>query len=197
MNYLAHLMLADDSDASRIGNLLGDFTKGTIASLAEVYPAEIIRGIKMHRAVDRFTDSHQVFKNTRALLAPERRRFSGIIIDIIFDHYLSIHWHDYHQQPLEYFIDDVYRALDEHPEWRAGRLAKAFPMMRDENWLITYTTVEGVELTLERVSRRGKRTAQIAGGITDLRKHYAEFEASFQAFMPSLLDFTDAWKSKH
>lgn len=197
MNYLAHLMLADNSDASRIGNLLGDFTKGTLGSLAEVYPAEIIRGIKMHRAVDRFTDSHQVFKNARTLLAPERRRFSGIIIDIIFDHYLSIHWDDYHHQPLEYFINDVYRALDEHPEWRAGRLAHAFPMMRHENWLITYATIEGVELTLERISRRGKRTGQIADGIIDLRKHYAQFEASFQAFMPSLLDFTDAWKSKH
>lgn len=190
-------MLADDSDASRIGNLLGDFTKGTLASLAEVYPDEIIRGIKMHRAVDRFTDSHEVFKNSRALIAPERRRFSGIIIDIIFDHYLSVHWNDYHHQPLEQFVDDFYRALDEHPEWRAGRLARAFPMMRHENWLVTYATIEGVELTLERVSRRGKRTTPIAGGIIDLRDNYAEFEASFQAFMPSLLDFTDTWKSKH
>ena len=197
MNYLAHLMLADDSDASRIGNLLGDFTKGTLASLAEVYPDEIIRGIKMHRAVDRFTDSHEVFKNSRALIAPERRRFSGIIIDIIFDHYLSVHWNDYHHQPLEQFVDDFYRALDEHPEWRAGRLARAFPMMRHENWLVTYATIEGVELTLERVSRRGKRTTPIAGGIIDLRDNYAEFEASYQAFMPSLLDFTDTWKSKH
>ena len=197
MNYLAHLMLADDSDASRIGNLLGDFTKGTLASLAEVYPDEIIRGIKMHRAVDRFTDSHEVFKNSRALIAPERRRFSGIIIDIIFDHYLSVHWNDYHHQPLEQFVDDFYRALDEHPEWRAGRLARAFPMMRHENWLVTYATIEGVELTLERVSRRGKRTTPIAGGIIDLRDNYAEFEASFQAFMPSLLDFTDTWKSKY
>ena len=197
MNYLAHLMLADDSDASRIGNLLGDFTKGTLASLGEVYPDEIIRGIKMHRAVDRFTDSHEVFKNSRALIAPERRRFSGIIIDIIFDHYLSVHWNDYHHQPLEHFVGDVYRALDEHPEWRAGRLARAFPMMRHENWLVTYATIEGVELTLERVSRRGKRTTPIAGGIIDLRDNYAEFEASYQAFMPSLLDFTDTWKSKH
>ena len=88
MNYLAHLLLADDTDASRIGNLLGDFATGTIESLAERYPPEILRGIKMHRAVDRFTDSHEVFKHARNLLAPGRRRFAGIIIDIIFDHYL-------------------------------------------------------------------------------------------------------------
>lgn len=197
MNYLAHLVLADDSDASRIGNLLGDFTKGTIASLAEIYPREILRGIEMHRAVDRFTDSHPLFKKSRLLLAPERRKFSGVIIDIIFDHYLSAHWQDYHHQDLESFIEDIYRAIDTHPEWQAGRLAKVFPMMRHENWLQTYTTIDGIALTLERVSQRGKRTAQIADGIIDLRKNYLELETHFLAFMPSLLSFTNTWKKTH
>ncbi|MDG1358072.1 MAG: ACP phosphodiesterase [Akkermansiaceae bacterium] len=197
MNYLAHLVLADDSDASRIGNLLGDFTKGTIASLAEIYPAEIIRGIKMHRAVDRFTDSHPVFKNTKLLLESKRRRFSGVIIDIIFDHHLSVHWQDYHHQPLESFIQDIYQAIDNHPEWQAGRLAEIFPSMKHENWLHTYNSIEGIALTLDRVSRRGKRTAQIADGIIDLRENYAQFEANFRTFMPSLLDFTDTWKKQH
>jgi len=88
MNYLAHLMLADDSDASRIGNLLGDFTKGTLASLAEVYPDEIIRGIKMHRAVDRFTDSHEVFKNSRALIA---QRGGGFLASLSISFSITIY----------------------------------------------------------------------------------------------------------
>ena len=197
MNYLAHLMLADDSDASRIGNLLGDFAKGTIEDLENFYPPEIIRGIRMHRAVDRFTDSHQVFRDARSLLAPERRRFAGIILDIIFDHYLCRHWQDYCEKPLEEFIENVYRALDEHPEWHAGRLAAAFPMMRNENWLMTYSSIEGIGLTLERVSRRSPRTAKIAGGIHDLRNHYQELEWHFHDFMPDLLAYAIAWKSKH
>lgn len=197
MNYLAHLLLADDSDASRIGNLLGDFTRGTISSLEGVYPPELVRGIQMHRAVDRFTDSHQVFKSARKLIASDRQRFAGIILDIIFDHYLSIHWHDYHHQPLERFTIDVYQALDEHPEWRAGRLAEVFPRMKDENWLMTYTTVDGIELTLKRVSLRGKRTGAIAAGIHDLRGNYAELETHFQTLMPYLLDFARTWKNTH
>ncbi len=76
MNYLAHLLLAADADASRAGNLLGDFTRGSIDELAKIYPAEVIRGIRMHRAVDRFTDSHPIFKECRILLSPERRRFA-------------------------------------------------------------------------------------------------------------------------
>ncbi|MBT8037374.1 MAG: DUF479 domain-containing protein [Verrucomicrobiae bacterium] len=197
MNYLAHLLLADDSDASRIGNLLGDFTRGPLDDLAKTYPAELVRGIKMHRAVDRFTDSHAVFKEARNLLAPERRRFAGIIVDIFFDHYLCLHWELFSQLPLQEFTHEVYRALEQHPEWRPGRLADAFPRMRTENWLMTYATLDGIELTLERVSRRSPRIGKVAGGIDDLRHHYDAFEQHFHAFMPDLLKFVDAWKKDH
>jgi acyl carrier protein phosphodiesterase len=197
MNYLAHLLLADDSDASRIGNLLGDFTTGSLEQLARQFPPEIVRGIRMHRAVDRFTDSHRVFKQARELLAPARRRFAGIIVDIIFDHYLSRHWHDYCDQPLEAFIRQVYRALDAHPEWRAGRLSRVYPMMKHENWLMTYSSLEGISLTLRRVSTRSPRVGKIAGGAEDLQENYTAFESCFRDFMPHLLEFAAQWKEKH
>jgi acyl carrier protein phosphodiesterase len=197
MNYLAHLLLADDTDASRIGNLLGDFTRGPMEELAKLYPAELVRGIKMHRAVDSFTDAHEVFRRSRILLSPERRRFAGIIVDIFFDHYLCLHWKQYCQSPLEEFIEEVYQALDEHPEWRAGRLADAFPMMRSENWLMTYTTIEGIGLTLDRVSRRSPRISKIAGGAEDLRENYEAFEKKFHEFMPDLVKFADEWKKEN
>ncbi|BDS08673.1 ACP phosphodiesterase [Oceaniferula spumae] len=197
MNYLAHLLLADDSDASRIGNLLGDFTRGSIKELADIYPPELVRGIRMHRAVDRFTDSHPVFKQCRTLLAPERRRFAGIIVDIFFDHYLCKHWADYSKIPLEEFCQQVYHAFELHPEWRAGRLATAYPMMKSENWLMTYATVDGIELTLQRVSRRSPRIGRIADGIEDFKLHYVEFENHFLKYMPELVEFVREWKRNH
>lgn len=197
MNYLAHLLLADDTDASRIGNLLGDFTRGSIEELATIYPPEVIRGIRMHRAVDRFTDSHETFRKARLLLAPDRRRFAGIIVDIIFDHYLCLHWKQYSDLPLEQFIEDVYHALEQHPEWHAGRLAEAFPMMRSENWLLTYSSIDGIALTLKRVSTRSSRIGQIAGGAEDLKSNYESFESYFHTFMPDLVDFVTDWKKKH
>lgn len=165
-----------------------------MAELAKIYPAELVRGIRMHRAVDRFTDSHVIFKEARRLLAPERRRFAGIIVDIFFDHYLCLHWEQYCEIPLETFIEDIYRALEENPGWRAGRLAKAFPMMRSENWLMTYSSIEGIGLTLKRVSSRSPRIARIAGGADDLRRNYGAFEAHFHDFMPDLLAFVVDWK---
>lgn len=197
MNYLAHLLLADDSDASRVGNLLGDFTRGLISDLEKQFPPEIIKGIRMHRAVDQFTDSHPLFRQARLLLAKERRRFAGIIVDIFFDHFLCKHWSKFSTIPLNIFITDIYHALERHPEWLTGRLKEVFPVMRNEDWLSRYATLEGIENTLKRVSKRSTKLSAIANGTDDLRKNTEDFEELFLAFMPSLLAFTTQWKQEN
>ncbi len=92
MNYLAHLHLAEDSDESLLGNLLGDFVKG---HLGNEYSPEIIKGIKTHRKVDAYTDSNEKFLACKKLLRPDRRRFAGIIVDLSFDHFLAKNWSQY------------------------------------------------------------------------------------------------------
>ena len=197
MNYLAHLLLADDTDASRVGNLLGDFTRGSLEDLAKIYPEELVRGIKMHRAVDSYTDSHAVFKECKLLLAPERRRFAGVIVDIFFDHYLCQQWGDYCSVTLDDFCAQVYSDFETHPEWLAGRLKDAFPLMRKQNWLMAYASVEGIELTLQRVAQRSPRVVGIADGIKDFKENYSEFELKFNSFMPDLVEFVRKWKESN
>lgn len=194
MNYLAHLLLADHTDASRIGNLLGDFAKGSLAELRKTYPNDLVLGIEMHRAVDKFTDSHPTFKKSRSLLAPERSRFAGIIIDILYDHFLAKHWAKYAETPLDIFTQEVYQALERHPEWHAGRLAEILPSLKNDDWLMNYRSIEGIAYTLQRVSMRSPGISPIAGGIHDLKKHYSELETIFHEFMPELIYFSDQWK---
>lgn len=197
MNFLAHLLLADDSDASRIGNLLGDFTRGPIDELAKIYPPEIVRGILMHRAVDSYTDSHSAFKRSRKLLHPERRRFAGIIVDLIYDHFLSIHWEKFSNIPLDVFCQQAYREIEAHPEWQPGRLSEIAPVMKRENWLMRYSTIEGMRLTMSEVSQRSPRIRKMAQGIDDLLESYDALEEEFMIFMPDLLSFVASWKEQH
>ena len=93
MNYLSHLFLAEDTEESRIGNLLGDFVKGR---LDDSFSPEIIKGIKTHRKVDSFTDSHYIIKQTKKLISPGRRKYSGVLVDIFFDHFLTNQWGKYY-----------------------------------------------------------------------------------------------------
>jgi len=68
MNYLAHLALAPATNASRIGNLLGDFAKGSESSLRTNLPSDLVDGIILHRAIDKYTDQHPSFLAARPLL---------------------------------------------------------------------------------------------------------------------------------
>nr|MBR9810071.1 hypothetical protein [bacterium] len=65
MNFLAHFHLAQPTDGSRIGALLGDFVRGTPESLQTRFPPEVVNGIILHRAIDRFTDSHEIFLKSK------------------------------------------------------------------------------------------------------------------------------------
>lgn len=195
MNYLAHIALAHPTDASRIGNLLGDFVKGTESSLRLKLPAELVDGIMMHRAIDLYTDSHPAFLESKELLAPERKRYAGIVIDLIYDHFLCKNWHTFYEQPLEEFIQQFYLALKEKKEWQFGKLKEAFPYMYAQNWLARYATAEGMEETFRRVSKRGKFTAPIEDTYIDFTKHYDEFEKHFIVIYKDLIKFAQSFRA--
>ena len=189
LNFLAHLLVAGPTDASRIGNLLGDFARGTPASLASHFPPEVVAGIVMHRKLDRFTDDHPAFREARALLAPERRRFAGIIVDIVFDHFLCLRWGQFCDTPLEEFIQDIYACFDRHPAWLGEELTSILPHMKRENWLLSYATIEGIALTLRRTSARSPRITPIARADKDLKTHYPAFDLAFQRFFPDVQEY--------
>jgi len=189
MNYLAHLALAPATNASRIGNLLGDFAKGSESSLRTNLPSDLVDGIILHRAIDKYTDQHPSFLAARPLLDPSRSRYAGVVIDIIFDHFLSIHWHNFYDQPLDEFIAEIYQTLHDHPEWQLGTLKTIFPRMQSQNWLGCYGTIEGMTDTFHRVSTRSRFTQPIKDTHLDLKQHYKAFEKHFLAIYPDLILF--------
>ncbi|MEA2329190.1 MAG: acyl carrier protein phosphodiesterase, partial [Thermoanaerobaculia bacterium] len=92
MNYLAHLLLAEQTAESLIGNLAGDFVKGRIG---DDVTRGIADGIRHHRRVDAFTDSHPDVAAMRRILVPEHGHYSRVIVDIFIDHFLACSFSDY------------------------------------------------------------------------------------------------------
>lgn len=189
MNFLAHFHLARPSDASRTGALLGDFIRGPREALLETYPEDLVDGIMLHREIDAFTDSHPVFLKTKMLLAPQRRRFAGIIIDVFFDHFLAQNWADYSDQPLPGFIQDIYEILERRNKWMTPKLNELIPRMKSENWLGTYGTIDGLAITFRRISRRREFLKVLIGAEEDLTAHYHSMGRAFRDFYPEALEF--------
>jgi acyl carrier protein phosphodiesterase len=184
LNYLAHLLLAENDPLSRVGNLLGDFVAGRPESLE--LPLRVVQGIVRHRAIDRFADDHPVTARLKALVAPERRRFAGVIVDLVHDHFLTRQWEDYSPSPFRGFIDTCNQALRAHLELLPPGLAGTLEERIADDWLGHYGTDEGLDGVFYRVSLRHPGFAPIRGAVDDLRRHRAEFEVGFHEFFPAL-----------
>lgn len=192
MNYLAHLLLAENHAASRVGNLLGDFVTGRPEALRGSFPDAVLHGIVRHRAIDRFTDSHRITIDLKAFIAPGRRRFAGVITDIIHDHFLTLHWGDHGTLPLDDFTAACNAALTEHAAILPPELRDTLEERIADNWLGRYGSDEGIDLVFERVSRRHPGFAPIHDAIDDLIAHREVFEKAFHRFFPDLRQWVRA-----
>ncbi len=184
MNYLAHLYLAEDHAASRIGNLLGDFLTGRPETLE--LPPPVVAGIVRHRTVDRFTDDHPVVVRSRRLFTGPRRRFANAILDIGFDHFLASAWTDLHPLPLRSFLDRFYDDLRTHRAWLPPEIADNLDERIADDWLGHYGTLEGLQEVFNRVARRRPACASIATALEDFRPHRDELETAFFSLLPDL-----------
>lgn len=188
MNYLAHLYLAKDSDELIVGNFIGDFVKG---KLKDQFPAPIMRGIVLHRKIDSYTDSHAATKRSRKLVSVERRKYAGVLIDIFFDHFLSLKWDDYSDVPLPEFTSRVCRSLEKYEDLLPEDAGKLLPAIRDRNWLGRYRNVDDLKGVFTGLSRRVRRENPLPGSEQELIANYRSFEANFDIFFPQLIEYTD------
>ncbi|CAA0119215.1 Acyl carrier protein phosphodiesterase [BD1-7 clade bacterium] len=184
MNYLAHLALAETTRDSLTGNLLGDFMRGVpIDDVNE----RLLKGLQQHRMVDRITDAHKGVSGLKAYLTPDKRRFSGIISDVVFDYFLIKHWSSFHDQPLDTFLDEVYPLLLSNTDNMPGRMAAVVTRICQEDWLRFYSTIDGVSTALDNMSRRIRFTNTMAGAKLDIYRNYEQFERVFLSLYPQLM----------
>jgi acyl carrier protein phosphodiesterase len=185
MNFLAHLHLGGASPEHMLGSLYGDFVKGTLDGR---FSPTLEAGIRLHRAIDRYTDSHPRVLQALGRFPAERRRYAGIILDVFFDHCLARHWRDYHPEPLPVFTARAYDVLQHTPDL-PGRLATIAPYMIADDWLGSYQDFEVLGRVLHGISRRLSRPEGLAGALPELRERYPALMEDFRAFYPALQAF--------
>ena len=194
MNYLAHLVLAGADEDARLGNLLGDFVKGPVESHGDRYGPAVLDGIRCHRVIDRFTDSHPVFRRSCSRLGPKFRRVSAIAMDLAYDHLLVSHWSMFCLQPFPEFVASTYELLERRSQELPPRLQQALPMMVEQDWLGSYASWAGVEIALARVSRRMKRSDLLARVWPVIVVCQGELAVDFLEFFPEAIAFVDQWQ---
>ena len=189
MNFLAHLYLSGDNAHLMVGNFIGDFVKGRQA--LEKFEPAIVRGIELHRAIDTFTDTHPVVTESKNRLRPKYRHYSGVIVDVFYDHFLATNWRLYHSDLLPDFAARAYRTIESFDPILPDDVKYMLPYMMKGNWLVNYATLEGIHQALSGMARRTSFKSKMEEAKGDLVNHYAVFKSEFDVFFPELRSYCE------
>ena len=183
MNYLAHLFLSGPDEQTMVGNFIGDYVKGNTWNK---FPENIKKGILMHRWIDSFTDAHPNFREAKSLFRSEFGLYSGIVIDLLYDHYLAKNWNEYSDLTLRAFAKRSHAVLLQNFLHLPVRVQSFLPFLNQHKRLESYASVEGIVQTLKIMSNYSSLPAKSNYVLQTIQTNNDFFEVNFREFMIDL-----------
>ncbi len=171
-----------------MGNFMGDYVKG---KNYVVFPEMIKKGILIHRDIDTFTDMHPITRRSKQRIAPRYHKYAGIIIDIFYDHFLASMWTRFSTLSLQDFVNRTYDLLKRNYKLLPEAVKMWFPTFLENNWMMAYQTVDGIELVLERMSANTSLPDHSAYAVEVLSHSYVSFREDFLEFFPLIIQFLE------
>ncbi|MEA1888020.1 MAG: ACP phosphodiesterase [Bacteroidota bacterium] len=188
MNVLAHIYLSGDSDEIIIGNYIGDYVKG---SDYLKYPELIKKGIILHRHIDDFTDKHPVVHRSKILFTRKYHKYAGVVVDIVYDHYLTREWDTFSRRPMESITYQFYRAMVNNYDILPPKVKDRFPFFIINNWIESYKTTRGIKHVLSTLSKRTSLPSESKYAIKTLKRNYYGLGEDFMEFFPQLIEYVE------
>jgi acyl carrier protein phosphodiesterase len=166
-----------------VGNFIADSVKG-----AEInrFQEGIKDGIILHRKIDTFTDLHPIFCKSKNRLRTSQGKFSGVVTDIFYDHFLAVNWEKFCVISLEEFADRVYALMNLYRKDLPPVVQFILPRMISSNWLVNYANFYGIERSLEGMARRTNFPSNMHNALIDLQKDYEQYQNEFLEFFEEI-----------
>lgn len=183
MNFLGHLYLSGDDPLITVGNFMADAVKGRDLSR---FDPQLERGIRLHRAIDSFTDTHPLQQRGRERAHAHAGRYASVVMDLYYDHLLAVNWSDFHPEPLPDFAHRMYTLLTHYQHLMPERTQRMLPYMVQGDWLTSYATISGIGRALAGLARRVPQGASMVGAEKVLYEHLSEYTAEFREFLPAI-----------
>ena len=186
MNYLAHSFLSFQNTDLIIGNFIADSIQGNrFDGLTE----GIIKGISLHRKIDTYTDAHPVFLTSKHRFSKDFDKYSGVLMDIIYDHYLAKNFEQYSSLSLQNHADGIYDILKNNYDFLPEHAKRFYGYMTERNILFHYSSIEGIQTVLTHLSNLIRNRFELQLAIPILEANYQEIEEEFFIFFKDLQAF--------
>ncbi len=181
MNFLGHWWLNPKNESQILaGNFMGDFVKGKSYLL---YPDKIQTGILLHRQIDSFTDNHPSTKAIRATLRPFCARFGWLAVDVLYDHFLSLDWQNYHSATLQEFVSTCIANLEPQEMSFPHDLKLFFFKLKQHGWALQYKEKDHLSRILLQMGKRTNFEYEAENLVENLDEILANIEAESQVFL--------------
>jgi len=184
MNYLAHLFLSCEDEELLLGNFLADLVKNRYQK--ELSP-RVLEGIQLHRKIDTFTDTHPLVLQGTRRLHQRHHKYAPVVIDIFYDYLLVENWQLYTDKNLNDFMLKVYNILSRRKEQIPKVFQAQISNMVQHNWLMSYTSIAGLEGTFERLKRRVSKQEYLENVVQSLEQEHDLLTQEFNQFFPDLI----------
>lgn len=186
MNFLAHLYLSGPSDKIKIGNFIADSIKG---NKYLDYPEEIQKGILLHRSIDKFTDTHTISHECAKFFNPKYRKYSPVVVDIIYDHFLARNWDKYHTEKLHSFVNKTNILLLKNYFILPAKMKKILPFLIKNKRLENYASIEGINTILEIMPKYTSLPKHNEYAIEQLKNKYEQLDSMFDEFFTDIIEY--------
>lgn len=187
MNYLAHAYLSFRQPEILIGNMISDFVKG---KQQFNYTPGIQKGIRLHRAIDAFTDTHPVTLKAKQWFKPAAGLYAGAFMDIAYDHFLALDLAEMQEKDWSIFADEVYNQLFLSRSVLPQNFASLLPFMSRQNWLYNYRFNWGISRSFKGLASRARYLTAGSDEVFALfEAHYSSLGAAYRQFFPDVKNF--------
>jgi acyl carrier protein phosphodiesterase len=192
MNYLAHAYFSFRQPPIIVGNLISDFIKG---KKQYDYPEEIQKGIRLHRAIDTFTDAHEAITEAKKIFRPHYRLYAGAFVDVTFDYFIA---NDENLFPtvesLSQFVQFSYQSLREHESYIPEVALGYFTRMQQQNWLFNYRFVWGIQKSFGGVVYRSAHLTDSSTAAMLFEENFFTLKECYEQFIPGLIQMVETKK---
>ncbi len=190
MNFLAHLYLSGPPGEVMTGNFMADSIR---SSQLRLFTPGIQQGIRLHQAIDTFTDSHPLVEQSKARLRSRYHKYAGVITDVFYDHFLALNWAAYSETALDVYAQNTYAWLETQLQIMPPRASMFYAYMVRENALLLYRDVEGIKQVMKGMARRARFNSGMKTCTEELVEYYGVFSEEFKAFFPELINMCSAF----
>ena len=189
MNLLAHAHLSFNQPNILVGNMISDFVKG---KKQFDYPAAVQIGIKLHRAIDNFTDTHEATRQIKLFFKPQYRLYAGAFTDVVYDHFLANDTTLFtNDENLKQFTDIVYKTLEANFALLPQTFKNMLPFMIQQNWLYNYKYKEGIKKSFGGLVKRSRYLTESDIAFKIFNEQYKVIKSFYSIFYPDLKKFAE------